>query len=554
MKPKNPLLQKVALDAVLEMYNDEDYAIHQHHSDPDFTTQNGKMMGKGTEVEEGALDVAGIPGSSLIGKPNNFHSASKEYECIGSRATISVSSSEAQQGWFKCKECGRVLKVRGKASESGNTVTLPKHSNGIKKAAHKCAACECGDCDIHMAAVGVKPIRVAPVEPVIEDATFFKESEEDFEVTKSAAGQIIVAETKSYGAGTPIGGTPNAAPAPNPNGTPAAAQETPEQLAQNAENAVMQTPVQQQQQMQVPAVPQPGMEPLIPGMPPASPGTPQDALAQLYQMTAGFFLKNAEITLKPSPTMLPPRDDMRRHIDESAKPEPVTEPTTDPAAVPPPQGQPAAPAAPAPMSQQQRLLNTALASKQALYSEDDDVDGQYGTMYGKPLGRDDSDSEEEPLDYTQYCDGCQAEGRVEGSMVRFYHSPGCKHSGQQWDDRMSQWTTAAHPLYLPCRERNCTFNTKECEGLETDPDKCMMLHYETAHPGKIPNKNTRPTKKDKEVFKSMGIKAKKAIQTEEFVNLVCPGCHGQSINKLEDSDQENGSLAECNDCGCFFSL
>jgi hypothetical protein len=45
-----------------------------------------------------------------------------------------------------------------------------------------------------------------------------------------------------------------------------------------------------------------------------------------------------------------------------------------------------------------------------------------------------------------------------------------------------------------------------------------------------------------------------SIQTEQFVNLVCPGCHGQSINKLEDSGLEDGSLAECNDCGCFFSL
>ena len=35
------LRNKVALDALLEMINDEDYATHQHHSDPDFTTQNG---------------------------------------------------------------------------------------------------------------------------------------------------------------------------------------------------------------------------------------------------------------------------------------------------------------------------------------------------------------------------------------------------------------------------------------------------------------------------------------------------------------------------------
>ena len=32
---------KTALDALLEQIADEDYATHQHHSDPDFTTQNG---------------------------------------------------------------------------------------------------------------------------------------------------------------------------------------------------------------------------------------------------------------------------------------------------------------------------------------------------------------------------------------------------------------------------------------------------------------------------------------------------------------------------------
>jgi hypothetical protein len=329
MKPKNPLLlKKVALDALLEMINDEDYATHQHHSDPDFTTQNGKMMGKGTEVEDGALNAA-VPGRLLARR----------------RATV-----------------------------------------------------------------GAQPVRVMPVEPVIDDATFFKESEDEFEVTKSATGQIIVAETKSYGAGTPIGGTPNA----NPNATPTSAPTTPQQLAQNTEQNAMQENQQQQpqpQQGQTPSIPQPGQQPLVPGQQPP-PGSPQDALSQLYQMTAAFFVENAAISIKESPKMLPPRDDMRRHIDETAKAEVmqgVNEPAPAPAA---PTGQPAAaPTAPMQNSQpamtsQQKLLNTALAS----------------------------------------------------------------------------------------------------------------------------------------------------VQTEEFVNLVCPGCHGQSINKLQDSGLEDGELAECNDCGCFFSL
>ncbi len=62
----NPLLRKKALDALLEGIGDPDYATHQHHSDPDFTTQNGKdYAGRNTtEPETGALKD-GIPASLL---------------------------------------------------------------------------------------------------------------------------------------------------------------------------------------------------------------------------------------------------------------------------------------------------------------------------------------------------------------------------------------------------------------------------------------------------------------------------------------------------------
>ena len=66
MKPRNPLLQKQALDETFKMWNDPDYATHQHHSDPNFTTQNGKdYAGRNTtEVEDGALQD-GIPADLL---------------------------------------------------------------------------------------------------------------------------------------------------------------------------------------------------------------------------------------------------------------------------------------------------------------------------------------------------------------------------------------------------------------------------------------------------------------------------------------------------------
>src|SRR5208282_280825 len=62
----NPLFQKKALDAWFEQINDPDYAIHQHHSDPGYTTQNGKdYAGRGTtENKEGALQD-GIPAGLL---------------------------------------------------------------------------------------------------------------------------------------------------------------------------------------------------------------------------------------------------------------------------------------------------------------------------------------------------------------------------------------------------------------------------------------------------------------------------------------------------------
>jgi hypothetical protein len=62
----NLLLQKKALDAWFEQINEPDYAEHQHHSDPSYTTQNGKdYAGRGTtENEEGALQD-GIPAGLL---------------------------------------------------------------------------------------------------------------------------------------------------------------------------------------------------------------------------------------------------------------------------------------------------------------------------------------------------------------------------------------------------------------------------------------------------------------------------------------------------------
>jgi GNAT superfamily N-acetyltransferase len=73
MPPPNKaeFFRKKALDALLEMISDEDYATNQHHSDPEYTTQNGKLYGKGTELGEGASSGGvAIP-------PEDFHTSAE---------------------------------------------------------------------------------------------------------------------------------------------------------------------------------------------------------------------------------------------------------------------------------------------------------------------------------------------------------------------------------------------------------------------------------------------------------------------------------------------
>jgi hypothetical protein len=491
------LRQKKALDAMLETMDQE------KHPDQSYTTQNGKMMGKGTEVEQGALND-GIPGSLLASK--------------------------------------------------------------------KCAACESGDCITHPGSINALTNSVvtpkAPIEADIQDANFFKESEDEFEVTRTASGQIVVADTKSYGAGTPNGGTPStpqptsANPTPPPPATPnqvppvQTVNKTPQQLHDEAEGSPTESGNLTQQQLQQ----------VLQSLKSSS---------EIESFAVEKFaeqIRNAAIPIKPSPTSLPPRDDMRRHIDETAQNEVMegVKPTAPSTTTPQPQVQaqpPAQPQAPAAPTAEQELLKQTLASeKTAAWEEEDDEDdgpdGAYGTMYGKPLGGDDQIKERleylrgelqaerisqgelmelqslaehiEPGDVelleaagvpefpeednTMYCPGCQEPGVDVNGWTQFRHTPVCKFKGQVWDDSKAQWKQDMAPLKP------------------------------------VQPKRFRPTNKDKDLLKSMGIKAKKAMQTEEGVNQVCPACHGQDVKNLENTSQEDGSLVECLTCGCFFAL
>ena len=527
-----------------------------------------------------------------------------------------------------------------------------------KKATKSCVACECGECIVHPSTVNDLTNAVVtskpPVESVIDDATFFKESEDEFEISRTASGQVILADTKSYGTGTPIGGTPNAS---KPS-TPPSPEMTPEQRLQDVEQDALTptqppqttppqagTPQQPNQQMMQPQGQLPlqqGQQPVMQQQPVQAPiqqGQLNDALAQLVKLTlarvadknteiaprtimktcaeelgkAGYAVKSclgsegikltithktgskvdakdvtarvnsvvhpnysvtATITQKDSPDFLPPRDDMRRHLDEEEKAE-VMEGVHDPA---PRQPSPAAPPLPPqqppqqlPMTKQQELLDATLASSKtgAIWEEDDDddddgPDGAYGTMYGKPLGRDEtyyrSKDPKDRLEYlrrqlraecisqselmeleslaeyiepgdvelleaagvpendnTMYCDGCQEPGEWLFNNVKFRHKPTCKHVGKLWDDRISQWTVDHFPLK---------------------------------------SKRFRPTDKDKKFMREVGIKVSSLrvtdVKCNECGNFVeegiCSGC-GDFISTHCDA---NISAVMCQDCGKWF--
>jgi len=782
--PRNPLPKtkshKVALDALLEMYNDEDYATHQHHADPSFTSQNGKMMEKGTEVEQG--DLKSIPGNLLASKtasavlpdgyqpspsltddmfkwiwspstgPVVFNNKTKEQPhyfnqrktCVHADviylnhlkydetplgfldvypgrkafrvwATGGISNSAeisnaidavaedfrdmyGLKDWtievppnYGYKGIYQQPKVEDEDGDEGLTqfasdakmtdkiahtafmkdpdiqmlaaadkVSMDdlwaqygdEYSNRSDTSSKACVACECGDCSVHSAGtINDLTTQVVPgvSEPTVEDATFFKESEDEFEVSRTATGEVVVAATQTYGMGTPVGGVSNEPP-PSTQQPPPPVQEvqpTPLTTAppQQVQNTQPQQPVpppttpttapapnqtltnQQQLQQQLlgqtasrvklrlacgvekefaPAVGTvvkactDALEPsgytirtashklssaghgdsLVVTVERRKSGAtvdPKDVISRVNAaIKPDYFVQNfktALVDIHESPTSLPPRDDMRRHIDQTEQEEAMEGVhTPTPTTTAPPQ-QVQQPVQQLPMTNQQKLQQQALASDKKAWVDDDDEDddgpdGAYGTMYGNPLGGTAAETPQDRLEYlrgelkaerisqgelmelqsladyiepgdvelleaagvpeegidnTEYCDGCQEPMIIHDPSVcapegQFYHKPGCKHFGMKWDDRHAQWVR------------------------------------DTAPPKPKPKKRFRTTDKDKAWLKELGIKVSKiAIQVEEGVNKVCPNCHGQEVKNVEDSAPEDG-IVECVDCGCFFSL
>ena len=421
-------------------------------------------------------------------------------------------------------------------------------------------------------------------EPTIEDATFFKESDEEKTAT-----------TKSYGTGTPIGGSPNAPAAPPVPGQPQQQQQ--QQQPQKPATPQQPTPTTTAQPQQVQPTPttpppvQPSVAPLLQEkmleqmtasirlklacgiekeFAPAV-GTVVKACTSALEK-AGYTIRTAAqklsslghgeslvitverqktgalidskdviarvnkaaapeyyvaaVNIKETPTSLPPRDDMRRHIDETAQEE-VMEGVHEPAPQQqnPQQPQPAQ-VAPSPTSNQEELMRRSLAA-----FEDDDYDddgwpigenpeiSSMGTVYGKPLKADIN----RRLEYLR-------------SQLR--------------------------------AERISTGELNELQGLAEyiAPDDVELLEAagvpefpeeEEPLPTK-PKKRFRTTNFDKWFLKELGIKAskianKQAFQVEEGIHQQCPNCYSNEVKNLENSDPEDG-LVECVSCGCLFSL
>jgi hypothetical protein len=181
MKPRNPLLQKRALDALLEGMNDPEYATHQHHSDPDFSTQNGKdYAGRNTtEPESGALKD-GIPASLLsveLGKRADIHPMlrpTKSYNPTGDTPTTS-------DDYESCISCGEVFMVDPRMKSD------------------RCSECRRKEKSADVDNPNVTTIPSAPTDVDPSTATFFKESDK-MSPAEEKIMSVVAPQGFSYGA------------------------------------------------------------------------------------------------------------------------------------------------------------------------------------------------------------------------------------------------------------------------------------------------------------------------------------------------------------------
>src|SRR5208282_4950555 len=192
----NPLFQKKALDAWFEQINDPDYAIHQHHSDPGYTTQNGKdYAGRGTtENEEGALQD-GIPAGLLsveLGKTGgSWEDKERDYRARATKPPSGMTPTGdtpiTSDEYRECVNCG-----------DGFDVDPRRKSDMCSKCMREAFPRYYASADNPN--VTPMPSAPAPVDP--SNATFFKESEpaSPFTAAEEKINGIVGGEGFHYGA------------------------------------------------------------------------------------------------------------------------------------------------------------------------------------------------------------------------------------------------------------------------------------------------------------------------------------------------------------------
>jgi hypothetical protein len=186
MKPSNPLLQKTALDETFVMWNDPAYAEHQHHSDPGYTTQNGKdYAGRNTtEPEEGALQD-GIPANLLsieLGKTgktaDNDDDFYRELEQEGQQDRELHEQAQPAEYDEALNRALTALDVLAKIPSSQDIQGCAQMTAAdLRQFAeeYKAGKARRFSSDADNPNVTTMPAAPAPVDP--SDATFFKESD-----------------------------------------------------------------------------------------------------------------------------------------------------------------------------------------------------------------------------------------------------------------------------------------------------------------------------------------------------------------------------------------
>jgi len=403
----------------------------------------------------------------------------------------------------------------------------------------------------------VTPVSRVLGTPNVADATFFKESEEEFEASRTASGFNIcrvsrkVADTQSYGAGTPIGGTPNnksqadtSVPNPTTPATPAggAGTVTQQQVTQqNVKPPTTPAPVTGQPAAQQP-VAAPGA-PVVPGAPvapgqviPGAPVIPGQPLPRQPLVAAQSHIEHT-----PSPEFMPPQD--RNHKSEEV----LSDQQNDPD------------------------LHVSSEEKVAWIEDDDDDDddddnsGEYGTLYGKPLGgnrepRNDVNSRLEYLRDELRAECISTEELMELQDLAGYIDP----------DDVELLEAAGVEEKQPLKPKRYRTTKDDEDFLKSIGVKAKKAAAELATLGeeidtlysltdgkKIPQKDAdvvlRLASRLVEEFERKEASIKTATKTEENLTQTCPNCHSSNYQKIEDA-MEDGALAECSDCGCFFAL